>query len=263
MKKPVIAFLSDFGLSDPYSGVVKGVIISLCQEVDIIDLTHEVPAHDIIAGAIHLQSAVPYFPEGTIFLAVVDPGVGGGRLPIMVRGKKHFYVGPDNGLLSLAIEEDSPYETFTINDVPSPGPVSGTFHGRDIFAPAAALLAKGVPPEEIGSIHPSPVRLGIPSVIPEGNKLQGEVIHIDHFGNLVTNFRPEDLKGTFDPLISIVGHNIKGISKNYSEVGEGETLALWGSTGHLEISIHKGRAGDLPGIRKRTPVSVLSRHEGG
>ena len=148
---PIISLLSDFGLKDPYVSEMKAIILSICPNVTLIDITHEVSKYNIMEGAFILASATPYFPENTVHLAVVDPGVGSKRRPIIVRSKRHLYVGPDNGLLILAAKNDGIINVYhVVNEKYMRKEISSTFHGRDIFAPVSAYLANGVKPEEIG-----------------------------------------------------------------------------------------------------------------
>jgi S-adenosylmethionine hydrolase len=245
MPAPIIALLTDFGLQDAYVGIMKGVILSHCPEAKCIDLTHHIPPHDILAGAVQLQAAVPYCPEHTIFLAVVDPGVGSARRPICLRSGGRFFVGPDNGLLWPAAADLGQPEAFHLDQpqfwLPHPG---STFHGRDIFSPVAAWLALGHEPEVLGSSVPDPIHLKIPqpSTSPEG--VWGEVIYVDHFGNAVTNLRPDDLQNPVPETWSFWcgSHRVLGPATHYGSVTPGTPLVVASSFGWYEIAINGGNA---------------------
>jgi S-adenosyl-L-methionine hydrolase (adenosine-forming) len=254
-----IALLTDFGYTDAYVGVMKGVLLSRCPDARLIDLAHGVAPQDVLAGAVHLASAVPYCPPDTVFLAVVDPGVGSVRRPLCLRSGDQLFVGPDNGLLWPAAARTGEPEAFHLDRpeqwLPQP---AATFHGRDIFAPVAALLALGRAPEEVGSPIPDPVRLQIPApaVIPDA--LAGEIILVDHFGNAVTNFRPEAL-GNPGPyaLTFVVGDRlIRGPATHYGAVGAGELLVIPGSLGYYEIAINRGNAASALGLHRGSPVII-------
>jgi S-adenosylmethionine hydrolase len=247
----VITLTTDFGLSDPYVGVMKGVILTINPFAMIIDLSHQVKPGSVIEGAAVLSEANPYFPQGAVHVAVVDPGVGGKRRPILVVSKKHLFVGPDNGIFWPIIEtlEDKAIYHLTNRKYFLPH-ISYTFHGRDIFAPVAAHLSKGVDPARMGDVINDPVKLDIPAPLQKGEVLTGQVIRVDHFGNLITNIRGTDL-GRFvksgQPIIRVADLTVEGLHKTYSGVAKGEALALIGSSGFLEISVNQGRACDSVG----------------
>ena len=250
---PTITLLTDFGLADTYVGQVKGAMLAIAPTASIVDLTHAVPPQDIVAGAFLLWSAVEAFEAGTIHVAVVDPGVGSVRRAIaLTTARGDFLVGPDNGLLVPAglrlggitqvVELNEP--TFWRLAVPS-----ASFHGRDIFGPVAAHLASGVPLSRLGQPAADVIRMALPA--PDGPR--GEVIHIDTFGNLVTNLSGADLPGTFRALIAqrtVPGHAY------YAAVKPGELVALVGSGGLLEISVRDGNAAEMTGACRGTPVVV-------
>jgi S-adenosylmethionine hydrolase len=244
-KSATIALLTDFGLEDAYVGIMKAVMLARCQEARFIDLTHGIPPQDVLAGALQLLSAVKYCPEGTVFLAVVDPGVGSARRPICIRSGAYFFVGPDNGLLWPAASSLGQPEVFHLIQsrfwLPQPG---STFHGRDIFSPIAALLAQGQAPEELGSPITNAVRLEFPKPINDSNGVHGEVIYIDHFGNAVTNLRSEDLHHPHPGMMSFTfgSRAIKGPSTHYGTVESGEPLVVLSSFGLYEIAINGGNA---------------------
>lgn len=224
----MIALLTDFGLADPWVGVMKGVIAGIAPGVPTIDLSHGVPPQDVRTAAIHLDAAWRYFPAGTVFLCVVDPGVGTARRPIVARCEGRLFVAPDNGLLGLL---PSPEVRSCRPDWALPSP-SRSFHGRDVFAPVAARLASGAPFEEAGPVVTGHVRLSLPE--PEGNC--GEVIHVDRFGNLLTN-----LPGRDEGVVEIAGHDAP-VVLTYGAVPTGALLAHTGSTGRLEVAVRDGSA---------------------
>lgn len=242
----VIALLTDFGLSDNFVGVTKGVIARINPQAKCIDITHEVVRHDIFQAALILKASYKYFPKWTIFLVVVDPGVGSKRKPIIIRSKNYFFVGPDNGCLSLAANCDGIKEIVAIeNKRYFLKPLSCTFHGRDIFAPAAAYLAQGKSLNTFGKTLDSIKCLKLPQPKVSKNILRGEVIYIDRFGNLVTNIE-EDL---FERIsrnkrfkLKIKDVQIDSVAGAYQEVAPGEPLAIFGSFGFLEISVNQGSA---------------------
>lgn len=238
----LITLLTDFGLNDVYVGVMKGTIAQINSQIQTIDLTHQVPPQDIATARFHLMNAYPYFPSGTVHLAVVDPGVGGQRRSIAVQLKSGFVVAPDNGLVSGILSEA--IVAVELNDPQywrSPTP-SATFHGRDIFAPIAAHLAIGVALRDLGSEIDlgSIVRLPIPDVIETETGLLGMIQAIDHFGNLVTNIPGERLwDGTW--RIRINEANFSG-KTTYADAAIGEIIGLVGSHGWVEIAMNRGNA---------------------
>ncbi len=247
----VISLLTDFGLFDPYAGIMKGVIASICPEAQIIDLTHQVAAQDVARAAFFLASAYPYFPKETIHVAVVDPGVGSSRGIAAVKTPAGVFLAPDNGLLTLILEEQQVLAAFRVeNPDIFIHPVSRTFHGRDIFAPAAARLACGMDMEKLGARIDAESLIRLDSLpkpeLDEKGRLLGFVTAVDGFGNLVSNIRLSDIekafKGKTDICIHAGGRVISGISDSYVSVAEGELLAIIGSTGCLEISVNRGDA---------------------
>lgn len=254
---PIITLLTDYGLRDSYVAEVKGVILGIIPEATIIDITHEVEKFDVEEGAFQLARCVNYFPEGAIHVGVVDPGVGGGRKSIIIKARGAFFVGPDNGLLAPAAERLGVEGVYEIREDRLPiKRVSYVFDGRDVFAPVAAYLAKGVPPTELGVEVSSYVRLAQyqPRIV--GEDLEATVIHVDGFGNLVTNLTYKLLNelGVREGCKFRV--NLKGREleipyvRSFSSVGVGELLALVAGGGYLEISVNMGRARERLGISK-------------
>lgn len=256
---PVITLLTDFGTADYFVGAVKGAILSVNPRAVVVDITHEIPPQDVEAGAFTLFAAYKTFPAGTIHMAVVDPGVGSARRPIIVTGNEQFFVGPDNGLFTYIYDREPEHQTFqvTAEEYFRPSP-SLTFHGRDIFAPVAAALSNGVKPEELGSMISDEVRLPQPldPVVQETGELQARIIHIDRFGNCVTNISRE----TFDGKITSVhinGHTIRTFQTFYGENPTPNTLfAIWGSADLLEISVN-GKSAAEKLRAKRADVVIV------
>jgi S-adenosylmethionine hydrolase len=241
--RPIITLLTDFGWGDGYIGAMKGVILQINPQCRIVDLAHEIAPHDVMGTALVLGQTYPFFPSGTIHVAVVDPGVGGARRPLVLETEGYRFVGPDNGCFTFVLKREEGVQAFELAEERFRLPrVSHTFHGRDIFAPVAAHLSAGVPPAAMGPTVDITdlTSLAIPDPVLEGGALLGEVIGVDSFGNLVTNISQEAL-GTFAPDgvidIEIQGERTKGLKSSYEEGRPGEITALWGSAGFLEISL--------------------------
>ncbi len=242
--KRIITFTTDFGIKDHYAGAMKGVVLGINPDAVITDITHEVAKFNVIEAAFKLDNVYPYFPEGTIHAVVVDPGVGGARKAVAVESGGHFFVGPDNGAFSLVLGRGEDCRVVEItNRKYMLKDVSGTFHGRDIFAPAAAHLSLGVDLRELGDPVSSPVLIEIPSPRVNGDEITGEVLYEDSFGNLVTNISSEVVKP--GSRIYVDRFSIDRVSNSYGEAGEGELLAVAGSSGLLEISVNRGSASKL------------------
>ncbi|HKR21674.1 MAG TPA: SAM-dependent chlorinase/fluorinase [Pyrinomonadaceae bacterium] len=237
--------LTDFGVADYFVGAMKGVILSINPHATIVDITHEIPAQDVAAGAFTLLAAYDAFPKGTIHVAVIDPGVGSSRRPIIVSAADQLFVGPDNGIFTYVL--DSAFEVFHITASEYfRQPVSNTFHGRDIFAPVAAALSNEIDPSSLGPRIFDPVRLS--------TSRNPHVIHIDHFGNLVTNIARDDYKeGT---RLVVNGKTIRAFRNFFGEeVGEaGEPFAIWGSAGFLEIAVNGRSAAEILGAKRGDEV---------
>lgn len=248
--------MTDFGSEDHYAGVMKGVILGINPNARIVDITHEIEKYDIFEAAFKLISYYTYFPRETVHVAVVDPGVGGPRRPIAVEAGGYFFVGPDNGLFSPVLDSlDNPRVVEITNTAYMLGNVSGTFHGRDIFAPAAAHLSSGVDICELGDLAAEPVSLDVPEPTVNDNEISGVVLYGDSFGNLVTNIPGAAIKP--GSRVYVDGYALDRISVSYGEAGKGELLAIIGSAGLLEISVNQGSAKDFLGA-KQISVRVVT-----
>jgi hypothetical protein len=251
MKRPVITLLTDFGLHDHFVGVMKGVVLAICPEAEVVDISHDLSPMAVGEAAFLLGCAYPYFPAGTVHLAVVDPGVGSRRRPLAARCGEHLFVAPDNGILTYPLADALAWQAVAIaNPRCRLNNVSATFHGRDVFAPAAAHLAVGMKLEELGPTVDNPVRLDLPAPRETSRGLEAHVLHVDRFGNLVTDLKREVLErwlageDSEDVIIEAGQGLLRGIRTCYQEVPEGRPLALIGSAGRLEIAVNRGRASD-------------------
>jgi S-adenosylmethionine hydrolase len=258
---PVITFTTDFGLRDAYVAEMKGVILDILgasgHPVRLVDITHDVQAHDVTEGALALEAAALLFPRGTVHLAVVDPGVGTRRRALVLRAAGHFFVGPDNGLFTPFLAGD--WAAFELR-----APeyrrrvVSRTFHGRDVFAPAAAHLTTGVVPERFGPAVVDPVRLAWPEAQVSEGSVTGTVIHVDRFGNLVTSIHSESLESLGAEAEVVMAGRGLAVVGTYGELRPGTAGALIGSGNRLEIAVREGSAARLLRARRGTRV-VVSR----
>jgi S-adenosylmethionine hydrolase len=275
-RTPTIALLTDFGTRDVYAGVVRGVLASRAPEAQVIDLTHDIPAGDVRAAALHLWQAHTYLPAGTVFLTVVDPGVGTSRRPIAVQLPNGCGVGPDNGVFSYLLTPGDPLHAVTIDaSRVTAEPPSQTFHGRDVFAPAAARLAQGCALDDLGPAARDLVTLPAPRLDVSGNSATGEVLWIDSFGNALTSVgrlhvseSGLELRPCWRPAppvwiqsararVQIRADRRLPLSRTYGEVPDGEALAYIGSSRLLEIAIHGGRADKVLGLAPGFPVTLL------
>lgn len=259
-RPPLVTLLTDFGRLDAYVGVLKAVIAGILPAASVVDLSHDVPRHDIRAGAFHLLAACPYFPLGSIHIAVVDPGVGSNRRLVAVEAGGHYLVGPDNGLLRWIVDRLGPNNWTAVQLTERRywlDSVSDTFHGRDILAPVAAHLARGVSLDQLGSPVHDLNGVPLPLPIVDGERLRGEIIHVDHFGNACTNIRPGHLSGKVGKsVVSTREHNFPGPLQSYAAVSMGEPLAIWGSTGFLELALREGSAAAILRICRGDDVFV-------
>ena len=242
----IITLTTDFGLVDPFVAVMKGVILGIAPNAQLVDVTHEIGSYDILGAALLIDSSYRYFPEGTIHVIVVDPGVGSERRPMAAAANGHIFVAPDNGVLSLVLKGESttpiPAAYHITNESLFRSPVSNTFHGRDIFAPVAAHLARGAPIESVGPRIVDFLRKPLPEPRPQGNRLAGVILRIDKFGNIITNLRRENLSSDFS--IKIAGLSITRLCSSFSEAESGEFFAIEGSTGFLELALNRGSAAE-------------------
>ena len=244
----IITLMTDFGLRDPYVAMIKGVILSINPGARVIDISHQVRAGSIFQGALLIRETYPYFPPGTVHVAVVDPSVGSDRRLIAVEVDNHFFVGPDNGIFWPILQEHDISKVMHLTEdryfLPE---VSYTFHGREVFAPVAAHLTLGVALESLGSPIEDPVELAIPVAREKEGVLYGEIIRVDNFGNLITNIHQQEFEeylSSAPPLIEIGNLAIKKFGFIYADVEEGEPLALINSSQLLEIAVNLGRASD-------------------
>ncbi len=252
----LVTLTTDFGHADPFVGIMKGVIAARAPGVPVIDVTHGIPPQDVRAGALVLRHALPFFPNGSVHVAVVDPGVGGPRRPICVETRDALLVGPDNGLLSLAAPPATVVRIIHLTEERFfLAPRSVTFHGRDVFAPVAAALAAGTDPGVLGPIVADMQRIELPEPRREGERLIGEVLYVDRFGNAVTNV-PETAFPRRDVSITIRGVSISGIAASYGAVAPGEPVAVVGSWGLVEVAVRDGSAAQRLGVRVGDPVEV-------
>ncbi len=247
MPSRIVTLTTDFGLKDPYAAEMKAVILSICPNALIVDVTHEIEKFNIRMGAFTLASAAPFFLDGSIHVAVVDPGVGTRRRPILIQTKQSFFVGPDNGLLILAAEKQGIMHIRELTNLRFRlHKVSATFHGRDIFAPVAAHLMNGVKPEEFGPQIREVVHPEFAKITKKNGILVGEVLHVDGFGNIITNINEKEVtQRCLKDLISmdLAGYKLQlKLCKAYGEAEPREPLALIGSHGFLEIAINQGNA---------------------
>jgi S-adenosylmethionine hydrolase len=268
MSQPVIALTTDFGQADGYVGTMKGVILGICPGAALVDVSHEIQPQAVRQAAYVLHTAVPYFPPGTVHLVVVDPGVGSARRPIVVQTERATYVAPDNGVLSLALSQAPPHLAVRLTEASYRlSQVSATFHGRDIFAPAAAHLACGVDPRTMGEAVQLCDLVTLPALQPKLQPdacWQGEVLYIDRFGNLVTcfqsaQFRMQDRQHNAQSLVEIGEQRIEGVSQTFTDVEIGELVAYVGSSGYLEIAVREGDAAAQLGVAVGTPVRIKGR----
>ncbi len=260
MAAPIITLLTDFGFTDNYVGVMKGVLLSLCPEARLVDLSHGIPPQDVAAGAFLLERSMGWFPPRTIHLAVVDPGVGTQRRGLVVQAAGQMFVAPDNGLLTHVLAVHANAEVYAIENVALlPAHRSCTFHGRDVFAPIAGQLAAGLPPVSVGRHAPGPVQLQLPAPVRQDRTLTGCVVYVDHFGNLVSNLPGDQLAALGPPerlWVSVGERTVGSVRLNYAAVDVGEPLAIVGGFDRLEVSVRNGNAAAMLGIGLASEVRV-------
>lgn len=259
----LITLLTDFGNQDSFVASMKGVVLTINPQASIVDLSHHVPPHSVEEAAYLLKSCYRYFPEGTVHVAVVDPGVGSARRPLLVTTARYYFIGPDNGLFSQILKDEDEVEVREIqNRQYRLESVGHTFDGRDLFAPSAAWLAKGTPPSSFGQIIHDPVMLSIVQPSRQGNRLVGRIEHVDRFGNLISNLTLQHLEDVHSVTkhrqlsVRIGGQIIEGLVVNYSEGMADQPSALINSDGRLEIFVKEASASDLLKVGKGAPVEV-------
>ncbi len=270
MSRRIVTLTTDFGLRDPFVGIMKGVMLGLNPELELVDLSHQVNSHDILDGAFTLLESYRFFPPDTIHLVVVDPGVGSARRPILARTLKHTFVAPDNGVLSLVVEHEEAVEVRHVTaDQYFLKPVSNTFHGRDVFAPVAGWLSRGIEPDKFGEVITDYVRT-VPGKPPRpqritangANEVRGAVLKIDKFGNVITNLASEDVPELFrespPPFRIVVNRReITRLTSAYAGAAPAETVAILGSAGFIELATNLGSAAEGLGAGPGTDVTVV------
>jgi S-adenosyl-L-methionine hydrolase (adenosine-forming) len=262
--RPIITLTTDFGSNDHFVGTMKGVILNIVPEAAIVDISHAVQAFDVLDGALTISQAYSYFPNGTVHLVVVDPGVGSARRPIIASSDGYHFVAPDNGVLSLVYAKE---ERIHVRAITSEHyflqPVSNTFHARDVFAPVAAYLAKLVDTQKFGDEIEDYVRFSAPKPKPvDANRIRGVVLKVDRFGNLITNITPQDAPSLFGANPAgfkiVVGKSeITEMRSAYAEGAPGEVFGILGSMGFLEIAANRAAAAQLTGANKGTDVTLV------
>ena len=261
MPRPIVALMTDFGTRDHYSGVMKGVVLGICPDVTLIDITHDLPPHDIAFAAHELAATYKYFPAGTIFLVVVDPGVGTARRGIAAEAGGFKFIAPDNGVLTAVFHEAAPKRVVELSERRYARPtVSRTFEGRDRFAPAAAFLAKGIHLEAFGRAVADYQVLNLPVAELRGDALVGRVVRVDRFGNVVTNLDRRSCEkitnGHAGIDLRLGGKTVSRMVATYADLVSGEIGALYGSTDHLECAAQSASAADVLGVRAGDPVEL-------
>jgi S-adenosylmethionine hydrolase len=261
LARPIITLTTDYGTSDHLVGVIKGVILTINPEVSIVDITHNVIAHDVLDGALTISQAYRYFPPKTIHMVVVDPSVGTQRRPILVAGDQHYFVAPDNGVLSAIYDQsESLFAWHITSEHYFRQPVSNTFHGRDIFAPVAGWLSKNWQTASFGELIEDFVRFSIPKPKVNGNSIKCVVLKLDNFGNLITNLKGEETPALVAPdakfTIRAGNAEIKKLLPTFASGSAGEPFAIIGSGGYLELCVNKGNAARVLGIGRGAEVTV-------
>jgi S-adenosylmethionine hydrolase len=260
MARPVIALLTDFGTRDHYAGTMKGVALGVCPEAVLVDITHDIAPHDVLSGALELAASYRYFPPGTVFLVVVDPGVGSSRRPLAAEAGGYRFVAPDNGVLTLVFREVRAKRVVELTERRYARPtVSRTFEGRDRFAPAAAWLAKGIDLSGLGRSVSSWQLLSVPEPAVSADRILGEVLRVDRFGNLVTNVDRrvfERFAGAGRLEIIAGTQAVDTLVATYADVEGGAVCALFGSSEHLEVAVNGGSAAERLGLARGAPITI-------
>ena len=259
--RPVISLLTDFGLRDPYVAQVKAVILSYCRDAAIIDLTHDVDAFNELQAAFILKVSAPHMPEGTIHVCVVDPGVGSGRRGIILETRRgDFFIGPDTGFMAPAAEELGVEAAYVIDEARLPPRRGETFHARDVFAHVAGRLARGDEPLSLGYEAKSYARLSLPKPRRMPGGFEAMVMHVDRFGNVITNLRPGDLEAGYGEVFRVrtSAGDVKCVFvKAYAHVPPGSPLLTVGGTGYIELSVNRGSAAESYGLKPGDRIMVL------
>ena len=262
MARPIVALLTDFGTTDHYVGAMKGVVLGICPEATLVDISHDVPPHDVLTGGLELAAAYRYFPAGTVFLAVVDPGVGSARRGLAAEAGDYRFVAPDNGVLTAVFSAAAPRRVVELTERRYARPtVSRTFEGRDRFAPGAAWLAKGIQLTALGRPLSDYRSIEIPTPEVEEGRIAGEVLRVDKFGNLITNVDRKSFEGLCRSgaiQIEVGAESIGRLVETYADIGSEEVCALIGSTDHLEIAANSTSAAARLSLRRGARV-VVSR----
>ena len=261
MSSPIITLTTDYGTSDHLAGVLKGVILRILPNATVVDINHHVAPFDVLDGALTIGTAYGFFPPRTVYVVVVDPGVGTARRPIIASAEQQYFVAPDNGVLSMVYDRDP---GAIVRHVTAEhhflSPVSNTFHGRDVFAPVAAWLAKTFQTEAFGEEITDFVRFVLPRPKPAGTALKGVVLRVDAFGNLMTNFTAEDLPAAAVESgkikLQVGGKAVERLAQNFAEGASGAPVAILGSSGYLEIAVNKGNAARVLGVNRGAEVTI-------
>jgi len=257
MAIPLVTLTTDFGLSDHYVGVMKGVILGICPRAQIVDISHQAKPFEIAEAAYLIAQAYREFPRKTVHVVVVDPGVGTSRRPILMEAAGQYFVAPDNGALAMVYAREKCKIRVISNAKYFRQPVSATFHGRDIFAPVAAHLAAGEPPSRMGRIIEDYLRPGFEKPQRTGGRTwSGRILHIDRFGNVVTSFHATDFPDLENFSLILGSHRVSMMARNYAQCGPGELFAIEGSGGYLEVSINQGSAAAHIGCESGAVVEI-------
>jgi hypothetical protein len=260
LSDPIITLTTDFGTNDYLVGAMKGVILNINPAARIVDINHHVAPFDILDGALAIASAYKYFPPRTIHVVIVDPGVGTERRPLLVSGEKQYFVAPDNGVLSMIFERESCVVRHVTAEHYFLNPISPTFHGRDVFAPTAAWLAKAWQTDAFGEEITDYVRFSMPKAKPAGQAIKGVVLRVDAFGNLMTNLTTEDVPAAMvasgDIKLAVNGKEVRKIARTFGDGIPGEPIAVFGSAGYLEIAVNRGNAARALGVNRGAEVSL-------
>jgi S-adenosylmethionine hydrolase len=258
---PIITLTTDYGTADHLVGTVKGVILKIQPEAQIVDINHNVVAYDVLDGALAIGSAYSYFPAKTVHIVVVDPGVGTPRRPILVSAGNQYFIAPDNGVLSLIYEREDPFVVRHINaEHYFLRPISPTFHGRDVFAPVAAWLSKNWQTEAFGEVIDEFTRFALPRPKTEAKELRGAVLRVDNFGNLMSNILPSDLPESMRQpgaiKMSVAGKPVGKLVETFADGPQSEPVALVGSAGFIEIAINRKSAAKALGAGRGAEVVI-------